>query len=291
MVAKEFQEIPQIVIRDVSYRYPDAEDYALEGLNLTIHKGEFVAVLGEHLAGKSTFCQLLNGIIPNFKGGELEGSVLVCGLDTQDVSVAELARKVGIVLQDPEAQLFTTKVINEVAFGPENLGLEREEILRRVRWALKVVGLEGMEDRPPPSLSGGQKQRLAIAAALAMRPEVLVLDEATSQLDPVGTEEVFSVVRRLNREYEVTIIMSTHKSEEVARFADRILVIHQGRLIAQGTPQEIFRDTELLRRAAIRPPQVSELANYLEAHSLRMLEFPITIEQAKRGIEQLFAGV
>jgi len=278
---------PYIVMDDVSYRYPGAKCYALEGLNLTISKGEFVAILGEHGTGKSTFCQLLNGVIPNFQGGQMEGSVIVAGLNTQEVSVAELAQKVGIVLQDPEAQLFTTKVISEVAFGPENLCIEADEILERVRWALQVVRLTGFEERSPTSLSGGQKQRLAIAAALAMRPEVLVLDEATSQLDPVGTSEVLSVVRKLNQEYDVTIFMATHKSEEVAQFADRVLILHQGRLIAQGTPQEVFEREGLLRRAGIRPPQVSQLAIYLKERSLHLSEFPITTEQARRGIEQL----
>ncbi len=281
---------PYIILEDVSYRYPNANHYALEGVNLIIHRGEFVAILGEHAAGKSTLCQLLNGVIPNFQGGQMEGSVVIGGLNTREVSVAELAQKVGIVLQDPEAQLFTTKVINEVAFGPENLCLDVDEILERVSWALRAVRLRGLEERPPTSLSGGQKQRLAIAAVLAMRPEVLVLDEATSQLDPVGTSEVFSVVWELNQEYGMTVVMATHKSEEVAKFADRALILHQGRLIAQGTPQEVFEKAELLRRAGIRPPQVSQLANYLRGHSLLLSGFPITIEQARREIERLLEG-
>jgi len=284
MVTKE----PYISISNMSYRYPDAKHYALEELNLTIYKGEFVVILGEHLAGKSTFCQILNGAIPNFKGGEMKGSVIVGGLNTQEVSVAELAQKVGIVLQDPEAQLFTTKVISEVAFGPENLCLDVDEILERVRWALQVVGLASFEERSPTSLSGGQKQRLAIAAALAMRPEVLVLDEATSQLDPVGTMEVFALVQELNKKYNVTIIMATHKSEEAAQFADRILILHQYRLIAEGVPQEVFQNTKLLQQVNIRSPQVSQLATYLEERSLCLSEFPVTIEQVRRGIEQLF---
>lgn len=284
MVTKE----PYIIISNMSYRYPDAKHYALEELNLTIYKGEFVVILGEHLAGKSTFCQILNGVIPNFKGGEMKGSVIVSGLNTQEVSVAELAQKVGIVLQDPEAQLFTTKVISEVAFGPENLCLDVDEILERVRWSLQVVGLAGFEQRCPTSLSGGQKQRLAIAAALAMRPEVLVLDEATSQLDPIGTMEVFSLVQELNKKYNMTIIMATHKSEEAAQFADRILILHQYRLIAEGVPQEVFQNTKLLQQVNIRSPQVSQLATYLEERSLCLSEFPVTIEQARRRIEQLF---
>ncbi len=283
MISKE----PHIIISDMSYRYLDAEDYALEELHLTIYKGEFVVILGEHLAGKSTFCQILNGVIPNFTGGKMKGSVVVGGLNTQEVTVAEMAQKVAVVLQDPAAQLFTTKVINEVAFGPENLCLDVDEILERVRWALQVVGLAGFEERSPTSLSGGQKQRLSIAAALAMRPEVLVLDEVTSQLDPIGTIEIFSLVQELNKKYNMTIVIATHESEEAAQFADRILILHQHRLIAQGVPREIYQNTKLLKQVNIPSPQVSQLATYLEEHSLRLPEFPITIEQARRGIEQL----
>lgn len=281
-------EEPYITISDVSYRYPDAKHYALEELSLTIYKGESIVILGEHLAGKSTFCQILNGVIPNLKGGEMKGSVIVGGLNTQEASAAEMAQKVGIVLQDPEAQLFTTKVISEVAFGLENLCFDVDEILERVRWALQIMRLDGFENRPPTSLSGGQKQRLAIAAALAMRPEVLVLDEATSQLDPMGTTEVFSLVQELNKKYNMTIIIATHKIEKAVQFADRVLILHQHQLVAQGVPQEIFQDTKLLEQTNIPLPQVSQLATYLEECSLRLAEFPTTIEQARERIEQLF---
>ena len=281
---------PCITFDDVSYRYPRTKRYALMHLNLTIHEGEFVAVLGENGAGKSTFCQALNGVVPQSRGGRMRGHIIVSGLDTQRATVAELAQKTGIVLEDPETQIFTTSVLSEVAFGPENLVVPPQEILRRAAWALEAVRLTGYEDHAPTALSGGQKQRLAIAAALAMQPAVLVLDEATSQLDPMGTVEVFSVVRELNREHGLTIVMATNKGEQVAQFCDRVLVLHEGELIAQGTPREIYADAELLGRIMIRAPQVSQLATYLQGRGVPLPDFPITMGEARRGIVHLLGG-
>jgi energy-coupling factor transporter ATP-binding protein EcfA2 len=279
-----------IYFEDVSYRYPNARPYVLRHLDLTIHKGEFVGVVGENGAGKSTLCQMLNGVIPHSRGGRLRGRVTVAGMDTRAVSIAQLAQRVGIVLEDPEAQLFTTCVLHEVAFGPENLGVAPEEVLRRARWALEVVGLADREDLPPTALSGGQKQRLAIAAALAMQPEVLVLDEATSQLDPVGTRELFAIVSQLNRQHGMTIVMATNVGEEIARFGDRLLVLHEGTLVAQGSPREIFADRELMERVMIRSPQVSQLAVYLARRGIELPTFPVTLEEAQQAIEMLLGG-
>jgi energy-coupling factor transporter ATP-binding protein EcfA2 len=191
------------------------------------------------------------------------------------------------VLDDPETQLFTTSVLNEVAFGPENLNVEPAEILRRAKWALEVVRLTGYEDQPPSTLSGGQKQRLAIAAALSMMPEILVLDEATSQLDPVGTVEVLNIARELNQERGMTILMATDKGEQVAEFCDRVLVLHQGEIVADGTPREVFADRDLLRRVMIRSPQVSQLATHLAQQDCPLPCFPMTVEEACQGIKML----
>ena len=278
---------PAIVFDQVSYRYPGGKRRAITRLSLSIQEGQFVAVLGENGAGKSTFCQMLNGVIPTTRGGRIRGRVTVAGLDTQVESVARLATLVGIVLDDPETQLFTTSVLHEVAFGPENLGVDPGEILRRAAWALEAVRLAGSEDQPPSTLSGGQKQRLAIAAALAMMPRILVLDEATSQLDPVGTAELFSIVRELNQAQGMTIVMATDKGEQVAEFCDRVLVLHQGELAADGTPREVFADEELLARVQIRSPQVSQLAAYLAHEGYPLPHFPITLAEAGQDIEAL----
>lgn len=283
--------IPAIDINSLSYRYPRTKQNVLDDVNLTIDKGEFVAILGENGAGKSTFCQILNGVIPQSVGGLLKGTVLIEGLDTTHASIAQLAQRVGIVLEDPETQLFTTSVLSEVAFGPENLSVPADEIRKRARWALNIVRLEGYEDRQPTALSGGQKQRLAIAAALTMQPSILVLDESTSQLDPLGVIDVFTVVRELNQEYGMTIVMATDKSEEVARVADRVIVLHEGKLIASGTPREIYADTNLFKRFMIRSPQVSQLATRVIDAGYPLNNLPISVKEAEEEITQLLVGV
>lgn len=278
---------PAIELIDVSYRYPRSKRYAINHLNLTVDKGEFLAVMGENGSGKSTLCQILNSIIPNSIHGRLKGQVLIDRLDTQESTIAQLATHVGIVLDDPETQLFTTSVKSEVAFGPENLGIPPDEILERIHWALRMVRLEGYEERMPMALSGGQKQRLAIAAALAMRPSILVLDEATSQLDPLGVVEVLSVVRELNEKYGMTIVMATDHGEEVAKVSDRAVVLHEGCLVAMGAPRQIFADTDLFRKYMIRTPQVSQLAARLEDAGRPLSTFPVTMEEARAGVVEI----
>ncbi|MDD5367915.1 MAG: energy-coupling factor transporter ATPase [Anaerolineaceae bacterium] len=282
---------PLVQFKDVSYRYPRSERWVVTHLELSIHRGEFVALMGENGAGKSTVCQMVNGIIPNSIGGRLRGQILIHGMDTTEAGISKLAMLVGIVLEDPETQLFTTSVVSEVAFGPENLSLPVKEIQERVKWALDVVRLTGYEDRLPSALSGGQKQRLAIAANIAMRPDILVLDEATSQLDPVGVEEVLAVVRDLNQKYGMTILMATDASEMIARWMDRVVVLDQGRLAADGTPRAIFANAKLFSRLMIRAPQVSLLANQLLAAGHPLPVFPITVEEAKDDMISMLADV
>lgn len=279
-----------IELIDVSYRYPRTKRTVIKKLNLSVQKGELLAVMGENGAGKSTLCQILNGIIPHSAGGKMKGQVIIEGTNTQESSVGQLSTIVGIVLEDPETQLFTTSVLNEVSFGPENLLMPVEEILERARRVLKLVRLEGSEDRPPTDLSGGQKQRLAIAAGLVMEPSILVLDESTSQIDPLGVVEVLSLVQKLNKELNMTIVMATDKSEEVARIADHILVLDEGREVAYGTPREIFADTGFFKKFMIRSPQVSQLGSILEEKGHPLTTFPIVLKEAHDGIVELLDG-
>ena len=248
-----------ISVKNVTYTYPEQDTPALKDVNLDVDQGEYVVVMGRNGAGKTTLCVLLNGVIPNVLGGKMRGRTEVMGLDTRRHHVYEMAQYVGMVLQDPEAQLFTSNVRSEAAFAAENLGVPREEMVELIEWALEVVRLQEMVKRAPSHLSGGQKQRLAIAAGLVMRPSVLVLDEPTSQLDPIGAQEVFAVLRDLNQDLGMTIILCTHKSEHAARYADRILLLDEGQIVAQGTPQEIFSQVELLDRIYVQVPAVTRV--------------------------------
>ena len=279
-----------IELIDVSYRYPRTDRTVIKKLNLSIPKGELLAVMGENGSGKSTLCQILNGIVPHSAGGKLKGQVLIEGINTKESSIGQLSTIVGIVLEDPETQLFTTSVINEVSFGPENLLMPVEEIRERAKRVLELVRLDGYDDRSPTDLSGGQKQRLAIAAGLVMQPSILVLDEATSQIDPLGVVEVLSLVQKLNREHKMTIVMATDKSEEVARIADHILVLDEGREVAYGTPREIFADTDFFKEFMIRAPQVSQLGSILQENEHPLPTFPIVIKEAHDGIVELLDG-
>ena len=262
-MSREVVEIP-ISVRNVTYTYPEQDAPALRDVNLEVGRGEYLIVMGRNGAGKTTLCVLLNGVIPNVLGGKVRGRTEVMGLDTRRHHVYELAQYVGMVLQDPEAQLFTSNVRSEAAFAAENLGVPREEMIERIEWALEVVRLQEFVKRAPSHLSGGQKQRLAIAAGLVMRPSVLVLDEPTSQLDPIGAQEVFSVLRDLNQDLGMTIVLSTHKSEHAARYADRIVILDQGQIVAQGTPKEVFPQVELLDRIYVQVPAVTRVEWDLE---------------------------
>ncbi|HTX78457.1 MAG TPA: energy-coupling factor transporter ATPase, partial [Longilinea sp.] len=259
----------------------------LKNLTLRVEQGEFLALMGENGAGKSTFCQTLNGILPNSMGGRLKGEVRVQGLNTVETSISQLATKVAIVLEDPETQFFTSSVKSEIAFGPENLCVPAEEIIERIKWALDVVRLTGFEDRLPTALSGGQKQRLSIAAGIAMRPSILVLDEATSQLDPVGVKEVLSVVKELNEKYGMTIVMATDHSEEVARVANHVVVIDAGQKVDEGTPRQIFANLDLFDKYMIRSPQVSQMGAQMIKAGIKLPVFPLTVEEASQDLTKL----
>jgi len=224
-----------------------------------VEKGEFVGIIGPSGCGKSTLCYTLNGIIPHTINGKVSGSVKVFGKEALKTEPHNLAGDIGIVLQNPETQLFAMTVEEELAFGPENLGIDVEEIRERIDWALSVVRMEKYKYRFPFNLSGGQKQRIAIAASLTMLPKVLVLDEPTSQLDPKGKRDIFNVVNQLHDEMEMTILLVEHETDILAENVDRVIVMQDGRIIMDGIPQDILSKVESLQKIGIRPPEVAEI--------------------------------
>ncbi len=266
-------------MRDVSVRYPDADRDSLEGVSLDIAKGEWILLLGANGAGKSTLCMLMNGLIPHAIKCSLKGEVEVFGKDVARHSIAALSTKVGIVFQEPENQLFCMSAEEEVAFGPENLAIDREEIAARVEWALETVGLKGLNDRPPASLSGGQKQRLAIAAALSMHPEMLVLDEPTYALDPIGRLELYSLLTALKKKHNMTVLVVERDAEEAASFADRVVLMNEGRIAKTGAPREVLAYPNALRSIGVPPLQLSEFSEALHAKTGSTKSNGITLEE------------
>ncbi len=282
--------MPAISIEQLYYAYPPLHPggdpiRVLKGLDLTVERGEFLALMGRTGAGKSTLCMAINGIVPQSTGGVIHGQVQVLGHAARHTPVGELARHVGIVYQDPESQLFSPTVEEEVAFGPENLGVDPKEIAERVQWALDLMGVASLRRRAPAQLSGGQKQRVAIAAALAMLPEVLILDEPTSNLDPVGQQEVFAAIERLRCERSMTFFMVSHDAERIASYAHRVALLVDGRIARAAEPTVIFGDQGLLQAAGVASPQVAELAVALNRQFHTSYHFTV-LDQAERALRQ-----
>lgn len=277
-----------VEVRDLWYAYPAlagvAPEWVLRGVNLQLGLGEVVGLMGATGAGKSTLALALNGSVPQSTGGQVRGEVVIEGLDSKRHPVAELATRVGIVFQDPETQFLQTTVEAEVAFGPENLGLPVAEIEQRLTWALRAGGLTELRRRSPAHLSGGEQQRVTIAAILAMRPRILVLDEPTASLDPRGKTEVLEVIRALRSEH--TILLITQDSEAVAEFADRVLVLDHGQIVMDGSPLQVFEQVERLGGLGLRLPEIREFAHCLN-RELGASVFNFTdVEQAVEALRQ-----
>lgn len=250
---------------DVTVTYENSDEPALKNLSFEVKPGEFVGLMGANGAGKSTiaFCAL--GIIPHHLDAAIEGNIEVLGLNTKTTSICTITEQgVGIVFQEPDLQLISINAELEVAFALENRGIELEEMQKRVAHALEQVRLTGFEKRPPDQLSGGQKQALCIAAALALRPRLLVLDEPTSQLDPIGSNMVFEMMKRLNQEYGIAMLVMEHKADLLAEYSDRIIVIDQGRKVLDGTPPAVFSHVADLKQQGIPVPQVADLINTMD---------------------------
>lgn len=266
-----------IKIENLRFKYDITDEdspkygrYVIDGLSLSVNKGEFVALVGHNGSGKSTVAKQLNAMLT-----PTEGRVLVDGMDTSDESLTyDIRRKVGLVLQNPDNQLVASIVEEDVAFGPENIGLPPAEIRRRVDDALKAVDMYEHRLKAPHKLSGGQKQRVAIAGIIAMQPDCIVLDEPTAMLDPKGRAEVLDTVRKLNKENGITVIMITHYMEEAVT-ADKVAVLDKGRLLTMGTPEEVFSQVEPLKRHRLDVPQATELCYKLRAMGVELDRLPL----------------
>ena len=262
----------------MSFTYPDGTP-ALRDINLEIKEGEKVAIIGSNGAGKSTLFSHFNGILRPTSGWIKidEKPVVYSKKDLMDIR-----QKVGIVFQNPDDQLFAPTVMEDVAFGPINLGLDDDEVDKRVKEALEMVGMTGTEKKAPHHLSGGQKKRVAIAGILAMRPDIMVMDEPTTGLDPKSAEQVLDILYKLNDE-DMSIIIASHDVEMVTQFATKIFVLHQGQIIGQGTPEDIFNNPETIEKAHLRPPKAAELLHLLKKQGLSV-DIKLTINEAYHEI-------
>ena len=277
--------MPVIAVENLKYRYPHADALALDGLTFTVEKGEFIGIVGANGAGKSTLSQALIGLVPQFYNGAYGGRVLIDGLPAESTPISELCCKVGLVFQNPFNQLSGAKdnVYEEVAFGMQNLGVPRAEMHRRTENALKLLDIWQFRDCNPFDLSGGQMQRVAIASILVMEPDIIVLDEPTSQLDPQGSEEVFRTVDKLAHS-GITILMIEQKIEKIAAYCDRILLLHQGHQIAFDTPQKVFSRPDL-EQLGVQAPVFTRICRALGT-TLPDGSYPVTVEEAANQLRR-----
>ncbi len=274
-----------VVSKNVKYAYFSENEttcLALKGVNISVKKGEFVAILGHNGSGKSTFAKHINVLLPL-----QEGELFVVSLDaSKEENMWDIRSKASMVFQNPDNQIVSTVVEEDVAFGPENLGVPQSELQDRVDTALKAVNMQGYNNHAPHMLSGGQKQRVAIAGVLAMQPDIIVFDEPTAMLDPKGRKEVLDTVHALNKEQGKTVIFITHYMEEAAE-CDRVFVMKEGKVIDEGTPNEVFSHEDILNEAGLIPPHATQIAQGLQNCGIKLEKCPITLEELTEEICRL----
>lgn len=278
-------DLPQSLLRyeDVTFRYKTGGDEpAFSSFELDLGPGDIVLITGPSAAGKTSVCRAANGLIPHLYAGHLENRVVIADrYDTREYDVAQLSRLVGLLFQDPDTQLFMPTVEDELAFGPANFGVAREEILERIDRLLALVRLEHAREKNPHSLSGGQQQAVALAAIMASEPEVLVLDEPTSNIDPLGSRQILQLLGDLARDARRTVMVVEHKIEELASLVDRILVMDRGRVVASGTPAQVLEDVELIHELGLHAPEVTLLCQRLRKAGLPIEKLPLTVDEAR----------
>ncbi len=273
-------------LQNLAYKYPLTKTNALENINLQVREGEFVAVIGPNGAGKSTLCYALAGFVPHFFKGEISGEIEVDGRKSGESTLDEWVLNVGLAFQNPFNQISGAKytVFEEIAFGLENIGVPRDEMKTRVEEAMSLTGISDLADRSPYSLSGGQQQRVALTSILVMRPRLLVLDEPTSQMDPIGTREVFGVVRRMAEE-GMTVVMVEHKMEWIAHFADRVIALKEGQIFLEGTPGDVLTSDVLIENG-FGISRYTSVAREAKKQGLWKKEkLPVTLDEAVEGFK------
>lgn len=279
-----------IETKNLTYAYPGSAKPSIRDVSIRIEKGEFVLITGPSGCGKTTLCRCFNGLIPHFYQGELKGEIMVEGLNVAKHAIHELARHVGLVFQNPENQLFALSVEKDVAFGLENLGIPREEVLRRVDWALKLTGIYDLRERAPHELSGGQQQRAAIASVLAMQPEVIVLDEPTSFLDPLGAKKIFEVIYDLNRSLGITVILVEHRLDLTAKYSNHIIIMDEGKIVLDGEPHKILSSEET-RLIGVGIPKATHLYHILTKNGAKLGNIvPLSSDEMAALLKEAFKG-
>lgn len=278
----EVHNMNAIEVNNVSFRYPIGKQNVLENISFTIKKGEFVAIVGVNGGGKTTLCNILRGFIPSFHNGcEFNGSVIVEGENIANMTMGKLAKKIGFVFQNPFIQISGIKktVFEEVAFGLENLGTPRDEMKSRVEEIIKLLKIDNLKDKHPAELSGGQRQRVALASVLIMEPDILIIDEPTSQLDPLGTEEVFEIIN-IMKEKNKTIILVEHKIDLISEYADRVILLNDKKIVLDDTVENVLTNESILKHG-IKLPRVTQLAITYEKEKNKKLEYiPVSIDSA-----------
>jgi energy-coupling factor transporter ATPase len=271
--------MPVIETKNLIYTYPGGAKPSLSDVSIKVEKGEFVLITGPSGCGKTTLCRCFNGLIPHFYQGELKGEISIAGMDTTKHQTHEMAKSVGLVFQNPENQLFALSIEKDVAFGLENLGVPREEIRKRVDWALKLTDIYDLRERSPHEVSGGQQQRIAIASVLAMQPEIIVLDEPTSFLDPLSAENIFKVIHELNKKLEITVVLVEHRLDLTAKYADHIIIMDEGKVCFDGDPREIL-STEETRLIGVGIPKATLLYQILKKEGMTLSNLaPLSSEE------------
>jgi len=270
----------------LTYTYPGGNKPSLRDVSLSIDKGEFVILTGPSGCGKTTLCRCFNGLIPHFYAGELKGELSVTGLKVDEHPISEMAKRVGLVFQNPENQLFALSVEKDVAFGLENLGMPREAMRERVDWALRMTGIEELRERAPHELSGGQQQRVAIASVLAMQPEIMVFDEPTSFLDPLGAQRIFEVINDLKNKLGITVVLVEHRLDLASRYADHVIIMDEGKIVLDGEPREIF-NSETAWLLGVGVPKAVRLWHLLQENGLALEGVPVNSEEATRFLREV----